>query len=87
VLQIRYKTVPKSFRKKSVPFYKRYRFVSDPFDIRYGWICELGNIGTVCTVFKYVLLQKRYLKLLIKLGTDFEVGQKRKTVSFHFWNE
>jgi hypothetical protein len=21
-------------RKKSVPFYKRYRFVSDPFDIR-----------------------------------------------------
>jgi hypothetical protein len=32
-LQIHYKTVPKSFRKKSVPFYKRYRFVSDPFYI------------------------------------------------------
>jgi hypothetical protein len=51
-------------------------------DIRYGWICELGNIGTVCTVFKYVSLQKRYPKLLIKLGTDFEVGQKRKIVPF-----
>jgi hypothetical protein len=43
-----------------------------------------GNIGTVCTVFKYVLLQKRYPKLLIKLGTDFEVGQKRKTVPYRF---
>jgi hypothetical protein len=74
----------KSFRKKSVPFYKHYRFVSDPFDIR----CDTAEyIGTVCTVFKYVLLQKHYPKLLIKLGTDFEVGQKRKTVPFHFWNE
>jgi hypothetical protein len=27
----------------------------------------------VCTVFNYVSLQKRYLKLLMKLGTDFEV--------------
>jgi hypothetical protein len=27
------KTVPKSFRKKSFPFYKHYRFVSDPFEI------------------------------------------------------
>jgi hypothetical protein len=44
----------------------------------------LGNIGTVCTVFKYISLQKRYPKLLIKSGTDFEVGQKRKTVPFHF---
>jgi hypothetical protein len=82
-----YKFVIKPFHKKSVPFYKRHRFVSDPSDILYGWICELGNIGTVCTVFKYVSLQKRYPKLLITLGTDFEVGQKRKTVPFHFWNE
>jgi hypothetical protein len=44
----------------------------------------LGNIGTVCTVFKYVSLQKRYPKLLIKLGTDFEVGQKWKIVPFRF---
>jgi hypothetical protein len=29
------------------------------------------------------LLQKHYQKLLIKLGTDFEVRQKRKTVPFH----
>jgi hypothetical protein len=38
----------------------------------------------VCTVLKYVSLQKRYLKLLIKFGTDFEVRQKRKTVPFRF---
>jgi hypothetical protein len=83
--EIAKKSVTKSFRKKSVPFYKHYRFVSAPFDIRYGWIYELGNIGTAkCTVFKYVSLQKCYPKLLIKLGTDFEVGQKRKTVPFHF---
>jgi hypothetical protein len=44
----------------------------------------LGNIGTVCTVFKYVSLQKRYPKLLIKLGTDFEVVQKWKIVPFRF---
>jgi hypothetical protein len=44
----------------------------------------LGNIGTVCIVFKYVSLQKRYPKLLIKLGTDFEVGQKWKIVQFRF---
>jgi hypothetical protein len=44
----------------------------------------LGNIGTVCTVFKYVSLQKPYPKLLIKLGTNFEVGQKQKTVPFRF---
>jgi hypothetical protein len=44
----------------------------------------LGNIATVCTVFKYVSLQKRYPKLLIKLGTDFEVGEKRKIIPFHF---
>jgi hypothetical protein len=85
------KSIPKSFCKKSVPFYKCYSFVSDPFDIRYGWICELGNIGTVCTVFKYVSLQKRkrYPKLLIKLGMDFEVGDKteNRSVSFHFWDE
>jgi hypothetical protein len=36
----------------------------------------------VSTVFEYVLLQKRYPKLLIKLETDFEVGQKWKTVPF-----
>jgi hypothetical protein len=72
----------KSFRKKSVPFYKHYRFVSDPFDIRYDWICKLGNIGMVCTVFKYISLKKRYLKLLIKLGTDFEVGKNGKRFRF-----
>jgi hypothetical protein len=44
----------------------------------------LGNIGTGCTVFKYVSLQHRCPKLLIKLGTDFEVGQKWKTVPFRF---
>jgi hypothetical protein len=38
----------------------------------------------VCTVFKYVSLQKRYPKLLIKLGTDFEIGQKWKTDPFRF---
>jgi hypothetical protein len=79
-LKLQKKHITKWFCKKSVPFYKRYRFISDPFDIRYSWICELGKIGTVYTVFKYVSLQKRYPKLLIKLGTDFEVEQKRKTV-------
>jgi hypothetical protein len=38
----------------------------------------------VCIVFKYVSLQKRCPKLLIKLGTDFEVGEKQKTVPFRF---
>jgi hypothetical protein len=83
-LQIHYKTVPKSLRKKSVPFYKCHRFISDPFDIRYGGICELGNIGMACTVLKYVSLQKPYPKLFIKLGTNFEVGQKWKTAPFRF---
>jgi hypothetical protein len=41
-----------------------------------------GNIVTVCTVFKYVSLQKRHPKLLIKLGTDFEVGKNGNP--FHF---
>jgi hypothetical protein len=44
----------------------------------------LKNIGTICTVFKYLSLQKRCPKLLIKLGTDFEVWQKWKTVPFRF---
>jgi hypothetical protein len=44
----------------------------------------LGNIGTVCTVFKYVSLQKRYPKLLIKLEMDFEAGQKWKTISAEY---
>jgi hypothetical protein len=50
------------------------------------WL-RLGNIGTVCTVFKYVSLQKRYPKLLIQLGTDFEVGQKHenRSVSLLEW--
>jgi hypothetical protein len=47
----------------------------------------LGNIRTVCTVFKYVSLQRRFPKLLIKLGTDFEVGGgggKWKNIMFGF---
>jgi hypothetical protein len=58
-----YKFVTKLFHKKSIPFYKRYRFVSDPFDIRYGWICELGNIGTVCTVFNPFSARTRHCRV------------------------
>jgi hypothetical protein len=75
------KSVTNLLQNHSVRKAFHFTNVTDSFHIHYGWICELGNIGMVCTVFKYVSLQKRYPKLLIKLGTDFEVGQKRKTLS------
>jgi hypothetical protein len=61
-LQIRYKTVPKSFRKKSVLFYKRYRFVSDPFDIN-SFYTEIAKKSITNS------LQKRSFQIRLTFGT------------------
>jgi hypothetical protein len=84
--EIAKKSVTNSLQNRSVRKAFHFTNVTDSFQIRLtfataeyaSWVC------TVCTVFKYISLQKRYPKLLIKFGTDFEVGQKQETVPFRF---